>query len=65
MNTSVAKTLINAVVNTDLDFEIKNRGIIITANSVKYDPSSKEVTIDFADDVAFKDNEDKRIPVAE
>lgn len=50
MNTSVAKTLINAVVNTDLDFDIKNRGIIVTANSVKYDPNSKEVTIDFADD---------------
>lgn len=50
MNTAVAKTLINAVVNTDLDFDIKNRGIIVTANSVKYDPNSKEVTIDFADD---------------
>lgn len=50
MNTSVAKTLINAVVNTDLDFDIKNRGIIITAKSVKYNPTSKEVTIDFAED---------------
>ena len=54
MNTAVAKTLINAVVNTDLDFDIKNRGIIVTANSVKYDPNSKEVTIDFACEDDFK-----------
>lgn len=50
MTTSVAKTLINSVINTDVDFDIKNRGIIMTAKSVRYDSTSKEVTIDFDDD---------------
>lgn len=51
MTTSVAKTLINSVINTDVDFDIKNRGIIMTAKSVRYDSTSKEVTIDFDDDI--------------
>lgn len=50
MNTSVAKTLINAVTNTDLDFDIKNRGIIITAKSVRYDTNSSTIKIDFDGD---------------
>ena len=51
MNTSVARQLISAVkANDNINFDINNRGIVVTAQSVKYNTSSSEVTVDFADD---------------
>lgn len=51
MNTSVAKQLISAVkANDNINFDINNRGIVITAKSVKYNTTSSELTVDFADD---------------
>lgn len=53
MNTSVARQLISAVkANDNVNFDINNRGIVVTAKSVKYNTSSSEVTIDFADDTS-------------
>lgn len=53
MNTAVAKQLINAVTGPDdVNFDINNRGIVITAKSVKFDTNSSEVTVDFDDDTS-------------
>lgn len=51
MNTAVAKQLINAVSSTDVpEFDLNNRGIVITAKQVKFNSDTSEVTIDFGDD---------------
>ena len=50
MNTAVAKQLIKAVINDDTNFDINNRGIVITAKSFKFDTSTSSVSIDFDDD---------------
>lgn len=51
MNTAVAKQLIHAVTTSEpTSFDINNRGIVITANQVTFNNSTKEVTIDFSDD---------------
>ncbi|WKK69966.1 AIPR family protein [Brochothrix thermosphacta] len=52
MNTAVAKQLITAVITPDImDFDINNRGIVLTAKSLKFDSSKSIVTIDFDDDI--------------
>jgi hypothetical protein len=50
MNTSVAKQLIKAVTNPDTDFDINNRGIVITAKSFKFNTSTSMVELDLDDD---------------
>ena len=50
MNTSVAKQLIKAVTNPDTDFDINNRGIVITAKSFKFNTSTSIVELDLDDD---------------
>ena len=51
MNTSVAKKLISAVkANDNINFDINNRGIVITAKSVHFNTSTSELTVDFDDD---------------
>lgn len=51
MNTAVAKQLINAVTGPDdTNFDINNRGIVITAKSFKYDTHSNMVSLDLDDD---------------
>ncbi|MFI3888275.1 AIPR family protein, partial [Streptococcus parauberis] len=53
MNTSVAKQLISAVkANDNINFDINNRGIVVTAKSVKFNSTTGEVTVDFADDLS-------------
>ncbi|QQZ09632.1 AIPR family protein [Heyndrickxia vini] len=51
MNTSVAKQLINAVKNPDSDFDINNRGIVITAKSFKFNTNTSTVDLDLGDDI--------------
>lgn len=46
MNTSVAKGLKKAVRESDTDFYLNNRGIVISAKSFSFDPSSTVVTVD-------------------
>lgn len=46
MNTSVAKSLKKAVRESDTDFYLNNRGIVISAKSFAFDPSSTTVTVD-------------------
>lgn len=51
MNTAVAKQLIEAVKGPDdSNFDINNRGIVITAKSFKFDTSTHSITLDFGDD---------------
>lgn len=50
MNTSVAKQLIAAVINPDTDFDINNRGIVITAKSFKFHTNNNTVDLDLDDD---------------
>ena len=51
MNTAVAKKLLNAVVSTDdLNFDINNRGIVITAKEFKFDTSSNTIILNLGDD---------------
>jgi hypothetical protein len=50
MNTSVAKQLIKAVTNPDSDFDINNRGIVITAKSFKFNTNTSTVDLDLGDD---------------
>jgi len=50
MSTNVAKQLINAVLAVDTDFDINNSGIVVIANEVTFDTSSKFVEIDLGDD---------------
>lgn len=51
MTTSVAKQLIKAVTDSNSAFDINNRGIVITAKSVKYNNKTGILTIDFDDDL--------------
>lgn len=46
MTTKVGRSLIAGVTNTETDFYLNNRGILISAKSVKYNPNSSEITID-------------------
>lgn len=50
MNTSVAKQLIKAVIDTDTNFDINNRGIVIRANSFKFNTSTSTAELDLGDD---------------
>jgi len=50
MNTSVAKQLIAAVINPDTDFDINNRGIVITAKDFKFHTNTSTVDLDLDDD---------------
>lgn len=49
MSTSVAKSLLNAVVEPTTDFYINNRGIVIAAKSLSFNTTDSEVTIDIGD----------------
>jgi len=49
MNTSVAKSLKNAVRESDTDFYLNNRGIVISAKSFGFDTSNSTITIDLGD----------------
>ncbi|MCT1926674.1 AIPR family protein [Staphylococcus pasteuri] len=52
MNTAVAKQLIKAVTGPDdTNFDINNRGIVITAKSLKFDTHTNFVTLDLGDDI--------------
>lgn len=51
MTTSVAKQLIAAVVSPEIvEFDINNRGIVVTAKSFKFNTSSSTVTLDLDND---------------
>lgn len=51
MNTAVARQLINAVTGPgNTNFDINNRGIVITAKSFKFDPSTSTVSLDLGED---------------
>lgn len=52
MNTSVAKQLIKAVKNPEADFDINNRGIVITAKSFKFQTKDSIAEIDLGDDTS-------------
>ena len=53
MNTAVARQLIHAVEGPDnVNFDINNRGIVVTAKSVRFDTNTSEVTLDLGDDVS-------------
>lgn len=52
MNTSVAKQLIKAVLNPETDFDINNRGIVITAKSFRFHTKDSIVEIDLGDDAS-------------
>lgn len=56
MTTNVAHHLLDAVVEPETDFYINNRGIVISAQSLNFDSSKSEVTIDIGDQ---DDEEDK------
>lgn len=51
MSTSVAKQLKSAVTD-DSDFDINNRGIVITAKEVKFDTSTAMLSVDLDDDIS-------------
>ncbi|MCM6792004.1 AIPR family protein [Pediococcus pentosaceus] len=51
MSTSVAKQLKSAVTD-DSDFDINNRGIVITAKGVKFDTSTSMLSVDLDDDIS-------------
>jgi hypothetical protein len=54
MTTSVAKQLIKAVKDPDTDFDINNRGIVITAKSFKFRTHDSMVVLDLgSDDTKF------------
>lgn len=51
MNTAVAKQLIKAVTGVDnTNFDINNRGIVVTAKSFKFDTSNSTVSLDLGED---------------
>lgn len=50
MNTSVAKQLINAVINPDTDFDINNRGIVLIAKNFKFNTNNSTVDLDLDND---------------
>lgn len=49
MHTDVGKELIAAVKEPETDFYINNRGIVISAKSLAFDPTNSLVTIDIGD----------------
>lgn len=49
MNTNVARKLLDAVSEPETDFYINNRGIVISAKSLKFSSAESEVTIDIGD----------------
>ena len=49
MSTSVAKCLKNAVVESDTDFYLNNRGIVISAKSFSFDTSNSTISFDLGD----------------
>ncbi|AKP64497.1 abortive phage infection [Levilactobacillus koreensis JCM 16448] len=49
MHTKVAVSLINGVTNNESDFYLNNRGIVLSAKSISYNPKSKSATIDLGD----------------
>jgi hypothetical protein len=49
MTTSVARSLLNAVVEPETDFYINNRGIVISAKSLSFNSTDSEVSIDLGD----------------
>lgn len=54
MNTAVAKQLITAVTSSDnINFDINNRGIVITAKSFKFDTSTNTVSLDLGEDTSL------------
>lgn len=55
MTTNVARGLLNAVVEPTTDFYINNRGIVISAKSLLFNPSNSEVTIDIGNQEDEKD----------
>lgn len=56
MTTSVARSLLAAVVEPENDFYINNRGIVIAAKSLRFNASDTEVTID----IGNQDSENDR-----
>jgi len=46
MTTSVAKSLLNAVIEPETDFYVNNRGIVIAAKSLTFNTTDSEVIID-------------------
>ena len=49
MSTSVAKCLKNAVVESDTDFYLNNRGIVISAKNFSFDTSNSTIVFDLGD----------------
>jgi len=49
LTTSVAKSLLNAVVEPETDFYVNNRGIVIAAKSLTFNTTDSEVIIDIGD----------------
>lgn len=46
MTTSVARSLLNAVIEPETDFYINNRGIVIAAKSLSFNSADSEVSVD-------------------
>ncbi|ADU26489.1 AIPR family protein [Ethanoligenens harbinense] len=46
MTTSVARSLLNAVIEPETDFYINNRGIVIAAKSLSFNSTDSEVSVD-------------------
>lgn len=57
MNTNVARKLLDAVSEPETDFYINNRGIVISAKSLKFSSAESEVTINIGD----QNNENDRL----
>lgn len=49
MTTNVAKRLREAVVEPEMDFYLNNRGVVISAQSLAFDTSKSQVSIDLGD----------------
>ena len=56
MTTTVARTLLSAVVEPETDFYINNRGIVIAAKTLTFNSADSEVTID----IGNQDDENDR-----
>lgn len=50
MNTSVAKSIVNAVKSPETDFDINNRGIVIVAKKIKFNSTNNSIFLDLGDD---------------
>lgn len=50
VNTSVAKAIRESLESNDTYFHLKNRGIVLSADTVNYNNQKEEVTITFTDD---------------